>query len=145
MSIVATSADVELLAAGAPLALPGELDPWLVAAVEEALQETDILRQNGFLVGAIARDRLLRQLLAKAEAYFDEEITTAAVAEALECSEETVRRKARDGRLLTSQTSPSGQHKFRRGDLPKVDSSRQKQYDPVADAQDIAKTRRGAA
>lgn len=136
---------VRLLADGPPLDLSSGMEEWFIAFVKEAQHENEILRQNGAGDVAMARDCLLRQLVAKADAYHDGRLTTAEAAELLGCSEETVRRKARNGELPTGRTGSSGHHTFRRGDLKKVASSSRKRYDPIADAQDIAKTRRGAA
>ncbi len=136
---------VRLLADGPPLDLSSGMEEWFIAFVKEAQHENEFLRENGALQGAMARDSLLRQLVAKAAAYLDEELTTEEAAELLDCSEETVRRKAKNGKLPTGRTGSSGHYTFRRGDLRQVASSSRKRYDPIADAQDIAKTRRGAA
>jgi excisionase family DNA binding protein len=117
------------------------LDRWLVDYLTEAERETGLLRENGALAHAAAREAVIRGLLRHAAKYLEEEVGVSEAADLLGQSEETVRRAIRDGRLPDNRTKPRGHHRARRGDLLALRGGK-KNYDPNADAQDIAKLRR---
>jgi hypothetical protein len=106
--------------------------------------ESDVLRANGARDHADARDRVLEQLLDAAGRWLDTELTTAQAAELIGRNEETVRRAVRDGKVESRRSSRKGHNHLRRGDVVALDRRRSKDYDAVADAQDIAQLRRSA-
>lgn len=122
--------------------IPQGLDPWLVEFIKEAEHETSILRANGAESHATAREAVLRSLLRKATEYMNAEIGVTQAAEILGQCEETVRRAIRSGLLPDKRAKPRGHHRTLRGDVLSLARGRAKKYDPVADAQDIAKLRR---
>jgi hypothetical protein len=125
-------------------AFPNGLDEWLVNFLEEAERETVLLRENGASAQATARDALIRGLLRRAAEYLDEEVSVAEAASMLDRGEETVRRAVRDGRLPDQRRKGRARHRLKRGDVISLAGGARKRYDPVADAQDIAKLRKSA-
>src|SRR2546426_2276214 len=75
-----------------PVDVPSDLPPWLVAFIGEALQETDMLRENGADQAAAARVILLKKLLTAAEGWLNADLNTAAAARETGCCEETDRK-----------------------------------------------------
>jgi hypothetical protein len=124
--------------------LPRGLESWLVDYIGEAQRISSMLRENGAHSQATARDSLLEGLLRKAADYFDERVNVAEAAAILGQSEETVRRAIRDGRVPDDRTSSRGHHRPKRGDVLSLARGRAIKYDPIADAQDIAKLRKSA-
>lgn len=122
-------------------ALPHGLPPWLAAFVAEAEQETRILAENGALQAAMARKALLQRLLSAAQTHLDSEITVEEAADLLGKHPESVRRAIRSGTLPDTRTKPRSRMRIRRGDLNLLAAPRNRQYDPVADAHDIAQRR----
>jgi len=125
--------------------IPAGLDPWLVEFIADAERETAFLRDNGAESQAKARESLIRNLISRATDHLDREISVEEAAQLLGRSPETVRRAVRRGRLPDLRENPNGHHRFRRGDVIALNARRNGEYDPIADAQDIAKLRRGAA
>lgn len=123
-------------------AIPRGLDSWLVDYITEAERETAVLRENGAHNQATAREAVLRGLLRRATDYFEEEVSVSEAAEILGQCAESVRRAIRDGRLPDNRDNPRGHHRTKRGDVVALAQGRKTKYDPVADAQDIAKLRR---
>lgn len=122
--------------------LPHGLPPWLVAFVDEALRENRTLAENGAGQAVTARGALLQKLIAAAQAYLDGLLTVEEAAAVLGRHPETIRRAVRKGALPDGRATPSGRHRIRRGDLDRLAAPRSSTYDPVADAQDIARRRR---
>lgn len=122
--------------------IPHGLDPWLVEFLKEAEQETSILRANGAESHAMAREAVIRSLIRKATEFLNEEIGVTEAAEILGQCKETVRRAIRSGLLPDKRERPRGRHRVLRGDVLSLARGRAKRYDPIADAQDIAKLRR---
>ncbi len=127
------------------LLMPHGLDAWLVGFVTDVVRETEFLRANGAAEHAQARDRVICQFHAAAAAWLRTELTVAEVAKETGRCEETVRRAVRDGKVPDRRSGKKGRLSIRRGDAGALDSRRGKRYDPTADAQDIAKIRKGAA
>lgn len=125
--------------------IPDGLDSWLVEFVGEALAETGILFDNGAIPSATARESLLRKLIQCATAYFNQSVGVEEAAATLGISQETVRRRVRDGSLPDERENPRGHIRIKRRELVKVARSRERRYDPIPDAQDVAKLRRSAA
>lgn len=125
--------------------VPDELDPWFLEAIEEAMRENAVLRENGAEHQATARDALMRKFLSRAAAWLNEEIGVEEAAEALGRCPETVRRAVRDGDLPDRREKPRGKHRTRRGDVRTLARQQKSKYDPTADALDIAQRRKGAA
>lgn len=123
--------------------IPVGLDEWLVEYLHKADSETQVLRENGAIGQAAARDALVRGLLHCATEYFEQEVTVSEAAGLLGQCEETVRRAIREGRLPDNRKQPRGHHRVKRRDVVSVARGNRK-YNPVADAQDIAKLRRSA-
>lgn len=119
--------------------IPSGLDSWLIDFVRSTLGETEILRRNGAETQAVARDVVVQDFLRRARGWADAEISIGEAAATLGKCEETVRRAVRGGELSDLRTTPRGHIRVRRGE---VVAHRNKAYDPVADAQDIAKLRR---
>ena len=124
------------------LDIPGGLAPWLRTFVREALAETATLRENGADQAATARSALIQKLLATATAWLDAEIDVTQAAREKELCEETVRRALRRGTIPDLRPAGKGRHKLRRRDLERLAAPSSAPYDPVADAQDIARLRR---
>ena len=122
--------------------LPHGLPPWLVAFVEEALRENQTLAENGAGQAVTAREALLQKLIGAARQYLDSEITVEEAATLLGKHPETIRRAVRKGALPDDRSKPRGRMHIRRGDLELLAGPRTEGYDPVADAQDIARRRR---
>jgi excisionase family DNA binding protein len=122
--------------------LPHGLPPWLVAFVDEALRENQTLAENGAGQAVTAREALLQKLIMAAQQYLDGEITVEEAASILGRHPETIRRAVRKGALPDGRSKPRGRHRIRRGDLESLAGYRTGAYDPIADAQDIAKRRR---
>jgi hypothetical protein len=135
----------EAAAGIAPTTLPGGLEDWLIEFIGRATHDTAVLRENGAIGQATARDALLRQLLDAASTHLSEEIGVAEVADLLGACEETARRKIRSGQIVDCRSNPRGHTRVRRGDVLQVARSKRQKYDVVADAQDVAKLRRTAA
>ena len=122
--------------------LPDGLPSWLAAFINEALRETDTLRENGAGQAASARMALLKKLVAAAASWLNAELDTATAAEESGRCEETIRRAVRDGTISDSRANRKDHIRVRRGDLQKLAASQPGPYDPSADAQDIARLRR---
>jgi excisionase family DNA binding protein len=116
----------------------------MVNFIKQAQGETEILRIHGAWESARARDRVIHQFMDAASAWLDTALSVEEAAKEFKCSEETVRRSIRDGRIPDRRAGKRGHHSVRRRDAQVLDSRRRKAYDAVADAQDIAKIRRGA-
>ena len=125
--------------------IPAGLAHWLVEFIKDAERGTVFLRENGADSQAKARDALIRNLLRRASEHLDTEIDVDEAAQLIGRDPETVRRAIRDGRLPDLRENPRGHHRIRRGDLIALETRRKKTYDSAADAQDIAKRRKGAA
>jgi len=128
----------EVLGVHVPDGLPG----WLVEFARDAERETRTLRENGATQAASARTALLRKLMAAAAAWLDAEVDTEAAARESGLCAESVRRAVRNGLLPDRRVKPKGRHRIRRGDLIQLAAPRSGPYDPIADAQDIARLRR---
>lgn len=124
---------------------PVGFDEWLVEFIHHVNRGTAFLRQNGADAQANARDAVIRELLHRGGEHFDAEIGVEEAAAILGRDAETVRRAVRKGSLPDRRDNPRGHHRLRRGDVLSLDSKGQKTYDSAADAQDIAKRRKGAA
>ena len=122
--------------------LPDGIPPWLAAFVQEALRETETLRENGAEQATSARLALLKKLVTAAAAFLDAEIDTHQAAREAGRCQETVRRAIREGALPDRRATPRGRHRIRRGDLHKLAAQETRPYDPDTDAQDIARLRR---
>ena len=122
--------------------LPHGLPPWLVAFVDGALRENQTLAENGAAQAATAREVLLQKLMAAAQHHLDGEISVEEAAALLGKHPETIRRAVRKGTLPDGRSTPRGHHRIRRGDLDVLAGPGAGRYDPVADAQDIARRRR---
>ena len=127
--------------ASTSVALPPELPAWLAEALQSALEETEVVRQNGAHEAATARDRMLQQIIAAAEAWLSGEISTDEAAALIERDPETVRRAVRSGAIRDARSRKKGRISIRRRDALRLVGGRQNGYDPVADAQDIAQLR----
>jgi len=121
---------------------PHGLPPWLVAFVEQAQRENLTLAENGAVQAVTAREALLHRLLANAQTHLDGEITVEEAASLLGRHPETIRRAIRKGTLPDERSKPRGRMHLRRGDLGLLAGPRSREYDPVADAHDIAQRRR---
>lgn len=126
----------------APFPLPHGLPPWLVAFVEGALSENQTLAENGASQAATARETLLQKLVAAAQGHLDDELTVEEAAALIGKHPETIRRAVRRGSLPSGRASPRGRLRIRRGDLASLAGLPAAPYDPIADAQDIARRRR---
>ena len=122
--------------------LPHGLPPWLVAFVEGAILENKTLSENGAAQAATARDVLLQKLVTAAQGHLDDELTVEEAAALIGKHPETIRRAVRKGALPGERTTPRGRLRIRRGDLASLAGVPAARYDPVADAQDIARRRR---
>ncbi len=122
--------------------LPHGLPPWLVAFVDEALRENRTLAENGAGQAVTAREALLQKLIGAAQQYQDIKITVEEAARIIGRHPETIRRAVRTGALPDDRANPRGRHRIRRGDLDRLAAPMGGAYDPVADAQDIARRRR---
>lgn len=119
-----------------------QLPAWLAAFLEEAARENQTLTENGAIQAATAREALTQKLLAALARYLDGEVTVEEAAGLLGKHPETIRRAVRKGTLPAGRTNPRGHHHIRRGDLSSLAGPAAARYDPVADAQDIARQRR---
>ena len=123
--------------------IPGGLPPWVVAFVREAERENQTLAENGAAQAVTAREALLQRLVAAAQHYLNGEISVEEAARLLGKHPETIRRAVRKGsaagrpRQATRHGSASAG-----GTSKRLLAPRTARYDPVADAQDIAKRRR---
>jgi excisionase family DNA binding protein len=122
--------------------IPDGLPSWLVAFVTDAVRENQTLIDNGASQAVTARVALLNSLARTAKSYLDSEIDIEEAAELTGRHPETIRRAVRSGVLPDLRSSPRGHHRIRRGDLQKLAAPKAAQYDPHADAQDIARRRR---
>jgi excisionase family DNA binding protein len=123
------------------IVVPSGIAPWLEEFIHNAAAQNAVLSAVGAEQAASIRHRLLQNLIADAERWL---CTTVSVAEAAEClsvNEETVRRAIRAERLPAHRAGTRGRYRIERRHLA---TKRGMQYDPVADAQDIAKRRRSA-
>jgi excisionase family DNA binding protein len=123
----------------APAAIPRGLDAWLEQFVRDAMSLNDVLRASGAADAALVREKLLQQLLEGAEAWLSAEVSVAQAAERLGVSEETVRRRIRSRHLPARRNGDRGRFGIERRHLA---GNARSCYDPIADAQDIAKLRR---
>jgi hypothetical protein len=126
------------------LTVPDDLPSWVTAFLREAAAETTTLRENGAEGAVAARIAVLRKLMQAASAWLNEELDTSHAAAEQGVSPETIRRAVRGGRLPDRRPNPRGALKIRRGDLQRIATPPSAPYDPVADAQDIARLRRKA-
>jgi hypothetical protein len=124
------------------LTVPDDLPSWVAAFLREAAAETATLRENGAEGAVAARMAVLRKLMQAASACLNEELDTSHAAAERGVSPETIRRAVRGGRLPDHRPNPRGALKIRRGDLRRIATPTSASYDPVADAQDIARLRR---
>ena len=124
------------------IVIPHGLPPWLVAFVEQAQRENLTLAENGAAQAVTAREALLQRLLAAAQTHLNGEITVEEAANLLGRHPETIRRAIRKGALPDERSKPRGRMHVRRGDLGLLAGHRSREYDPVADAHDIAQRRR---
>jgi hypothetical protein len=122
--------------------IPDGLPSWLAEFARDAERETHTLQENGATQAASARTALLRKLLAAAAAWLDTEVDAEEAARESGLCVESVRRAVRSGLLPDRRTEAKGHHRIRRGDLVKLAAPRGSPYDPIADAQDIARLRR---
>jgi hypothetical protein len=122
--------------------LPDGLPPWLAAFVQEALQETDTLRENGAEQVAAARTAVLKKLVAAAAIWLNGELDTATAAQETGRCEETIRRAVREGTIPDFRATRKAHIRVRRADLQKLATPESGPYDPNSDAQDIARLRR---
>ncbi len=122
--------------------LPHGLPPWLVEFVDGALRENQTLAENGAAQAVTAREALLQKLIMAAKQYLDDEITVEEAAAILGKHPETIRRAVRKGALPDGRSKPRGRLRIRRGELDVLAGPGAGRYDPVADAQDIARRRR---
>lgn len=129
----------------ASLSLPDGLDDWLIEFVGEVRRETAILSENGAREAVSAREAVLRTFLRVAAARLEETVTIPEAAAVIGCVEETVRRKVREGLLSDTRANPRGHMRVKRGEFQRVAGKKTRKYDPIADAQDVAKLRRTAA
>ena len=122
--------------------IPDGLPTWLVVFARQAERETQALQENGATQAASARTALLRKLLAAAAAWLDTEVGAEEAARETGRCAESVRRAVRSGLLPDRRPGAKGRHRIRRGDLMKLAVPQGGPYDPIADAQDIARLRR---
>jgi hypothetical protein len=127
---------------GLGVGIPDGLPSWLVEFAHQAERETATLQENGAAQVASARTALLRKLLAAAATWLDAEVDTQEAARETGLCAESVRRAVRSGLLPDRRPGATGHHHIRRGDLQKLAGPRRGSYDPIADAQDIARRRR---
>lgn len=128
-----------------PLELANEMDEWLLAFIREAEHDTAILRENGADGPATARTTLVRKLAESAHAHLAAKLSVSDAARVIGCSEETIRRMVRRGTLTDERAEGCGHIRVRRGELTATCKRGRRPYDPIADAQDVAKLRRTAA
>lgn len=126
------------------MVIPAGLPFWLSSFLHDVEKETAILRLNGAEPSAMARDAVVTTFLTHARSYLDETIDVGEMAKVMGASKETVRRRVRDGTLGTERTKKKGHIRVRRGDVLDLAQKKKSTYDPIADAQDIAKLRRKA-
>lgn len=120
----------------------GGLLSWLLEWAEGADAETDLLRRNGALEAAAARDALVANLFEVADAVADEKLTVAEAAARTGKNPETIRRRIRRGELPAERHGERGQYRIRAADVQPATSGDRGGYQPGADAQDIARRRR---
>ena len=126
------------------ISIPDGLPDWLATFLRDAHADTLVLHENGADEAAAARRALLRQLVAAADRWLNEELDAAAAAREAGRSTETIRRAVRAGRLPDNRKNPKAHIAVRRRDLYKLAAPETGSYDPNADAQDIARLRRKA-
>jgi excisionase family DNA binding protein len=100
-----------------PRGTPGEI----VEFVERAVEENTVLRENGAEEAARARQKLLEDFVEAYGMWLDGSVTTEEAAKIRGCSEETIRRMAGKGELKSRRSNDRGHHRFRRGDLLRLD------------------------
>lgn len=123
---------------------PPHCEPWLAEVIEQAAKDTGVLWDNGAEASAKAREALLKQVVVAYERWQKETITVAEAAEMTGKSQETIRRQVRKGRLPAGRNSDQGHIRIRRGDVQRLEQRKTKKYNPLADAQDIARARRAS-
>lgn len=126
------------------ISIPDGLPDWLATFFREAQDDTVVLHDNGAAEAVAARTALLRELVAAADRWLNEELGADEAARETGRSTETIRRAVRAGRLPDSRTNPKAHIAVRRRDLQKLAAPETDSYDAVADAQDIARLRRKA-
>ena len=124
--------------------IPDGLPDWLATFVRDAQADTLVLHDNGAAEAVAARTALLRQLVAAADRWLNEELDATAAAREAGRSTETIRRAVRTGRLPDGRTNPKAHIAVRRRDLQNLATPTTDSYDATADAQDIARLRRKA-
>lgn len=122
--------------------VPDGLPDWVAAFVRDALSDTAVLQENGAVEAGAARIALLRHLVAAADAWLDQELDTTTAAREAGRSTETIRRAVRAGRIPDRRSHAKSHITVRRRDLNKLAPTATASYDPIADAQDIARLRR---
>lgn len=118
------------------------LPVWLATFIREAERENETLAENGATHAVAARVALLNRLRVTAKEYLDAEITVEEAAALLGRHPETIRRAVRNGSLPGGRAKARGNIRIRRGALDNLAATKRGTYDPIADAQDIAKLRR---
>ena len=126
------------------ISIPDGLPDWLATFLRDAQDDTVVLHENGAVEAVAARQALLRQLVAAADRWLNEELDANDAAREAGRSTETIRRAVRTGRLPDNRTNPKAHIAVRRRDLQKLAAPATDSYDATADAQDIARLRRKA-
>lgn len=122
---------------------------WLENFIEAARASNKLLRDSGAETVAEARERLIRHLLDAYQEWGNGTVSVAEAAQLTGACEETVRRAVREGRLTDLRDNPRGHIRVKRSELGLLNGRTQRRhrerngtYNPVADAQDIARLRR---
>jgi hypothetical protein len=126
-------------------AIPVGMEDWLLAFLEEARAQSCLLRENGAVQQADAREAIVRLLLDHARRWYAEPLSIRDAAELSGLCEETVRRGVRSGHMPPGRLGPSGPHRVRRGDAISLAAKPRESYDPAADARRVALLRRNDA
>jgi IS30 family transposase len=109
------------------------------------MREVSILLDNGADQAACGRVSSLVKMLDAERRWSDGFVSVEEAASLTGRCPETIRRELRRGKLAGGRAGDRGHYHIRRGDLaPLVDERRNRVYDAVADAQDVAKRRREA-
>jgi hypothetical protein len=111
--------------------------PWLDAVMPIMQRDTELLRTNGAIHCADARDALLKQLSEALQDWGDTEVEVNEAARMAKCSAETIRRAIRSGSLSAVGMRSK---KIRRRDI--FDWLYSDDIEVTSDAQDIAHKRR---
>jgi len=114
--------------------------PWLSDVFSQAGQTNNVLRKNGAVQAADAREALIMEVVAAANAYAAECVTVQEAAQITGVNEETVRRSVRRGQVGVVRQSSRGKMRIPRRDLNKLPSARRprtdgQSYNVEADAQ----------